>query len=192
MRHCLMLLIAGLAMTVLGCQAQENYRIELQDAHDALEGEFPELAEHHLQEAQSLAQENGLREELAAKLLLAEAKMQKGDLISGEKLAQDVLQASTPGTVERAQAHQILAKVAIRRGRLDTAMEQLNQARPNCQSETQRRQIDDLSALVEGLIAYGQGRTSEAEKHWKAIRNSELKFSIAAYTREPIAVVITR
>ena len=172
-----MVALAGLAA---GCGTQQKkYNMELHSAHQALEADFPELAEAHLDKADTIAAAGKLPNDGRAQLLRAEGRLQGGDAVGARALAQQVAENHVPGTRRRAQAEEILAKADIRQGRLDEAHGHLIEADRSYVSEPDKHRVANLLRLVRGLQAYARGLTSEAKEHWRTIDDPQLKLSIS-------------
>ena len=172
-----MVVAAGL---LVGCGAQQKYDLELRHAHGALQADFPELAERHLDKADELAAENEATPDDRATLLRAEARLQDDDPIGARELAQAVAENNVPGTRRRAQAEEILAKADIRQGRFIEARGHLSEADRSYASEADKLRVSDLVHLLDGLEAYARGQTREARQHWRAIDDQDLRVSISA------------
>ena len=172
-----MVALAGLAA---GCGTQQKkYDSELHSAHQALEADFPELAETHLDQADKIAAAGKVPRDGRAQLLRAEGRLQGGDAVGARALAQQVAENHVPGTRRRAQAEEILAKADIRQGRLAEAREHLAQADRSYTSQQDKTRVADLLRLVHGLEAYARGQTTEAREHWRTIEDPELKLSVS-------------
>lgn len=167
---------------LVGCGGQKKYDLELRHAHGALQADFPELAETHLDTADTLAAKGKLAPDGRATLLRAEARLQDDDPVGARELAQAVAETHVPGTRRRAQAEEILAKADIRQGRFAEARGHLDEAHRSYAFEPDRRRVGDLQHLVRGLDAYARGQTAEAREHWRAIGDPELKLSISMNT----------
>jgi len=168
-----------LAGMLIGCGSQTKYDLELQRAHGALEADFPELADKHLNAADEIAADRKITPDGRATLLRAEARLQRGDPVGARELAQAVADDHVPGTRRRAQAEEILAKADIRQGRFAAAREHLVEADRSYTAEEDTRRVMDLMHLVHGLEAFARGQTAEAKEHWRAITDPELKVSIS-------------
>ena len=179
MRYTL-LTVGLLAVVLLGGCGQKKYAMEVNGARDSLERNFPEQAEVRLARARQIAEEHRLDESPEAALLAAEARIQLDDLAAARQLAESVAADNVPGTRVRAQAEEVLAKVAIRRGDFRTAMTHLAQADRSYSDPSDRRRVADLIHLVEGLRAYGRGKTTLADEHWGAISDPKLRVAIEA------------
>ncbi|MFP4055170.1 MAG: hypothetical protein ACLFV7_15025 [Phycisphaerae bacterium] len=169
-----------LSLVLLGGCGQKKYAMEVNDARDSLERNFPEQAEVRLARARQIAEEYDLDESPEATLLAAEARIQLDDLATAGQLAQSVADTNVPGTRVRAQAEEVLAKVAIRRGDFRSAITHLAQADRSYTAPAERRRIADLIHLVDGLRAYGRGKTALADEHWGAISDAKLRVAIEA------------
>ena len=174
-----MVVLAGL---LAGCGAQAKYNGELYNAHGALEADFPELADKHLDKADRIAADRKLKPDGRATLLRAEARLQRDDPVGARELAQQVAENHVPGTRRRAQAEEILAKADIRQGLFAEAREHLVEADRSYTAEPDKHRVTDLLHLVDGLEAYARGQTAEAKTHWRAISDPELKLSISMNT----------
>ena len=162
-----------------GCGTQKKYDLEVRDAHEALDADFPELAGGHLDKADEMAAKHRLSRSDEARLLRAEAHIQTGDLEQAELLAEAVADRNVPGTRPRAQAEEVLAKIAIRRGQFSLAQRRLDEADRGYKAEHDKQRVADLVRLVLGLEAYGQGKTPEARQHWQRIADPQLRASVA-------------
>ncbi len=171
-----------LAGMLVGCAGTRKYDLELRHAHGALEADFPELAETHLDKADSIATDRKLTPDGRATLLRAEARLQEGDPVGARELAQAVAENHVPGTRRRAQAEEVLAKADIRQGRFADARAHLTEAHRSYAFEPDRRRAGDLLHLVRGLEAYARGQVAEARDHWRAIDDPDLKLSISMNT----------
>jgi len=171
-----------LAGMLIGCGAQTKYDLELRHAHGALEADFPELADTHLNKADKIAADRDLPPDGRATLLRAEARLQRDDPVGARELAQAVAENHVPGTRRRAQAEEILAKADIRQGFFAEARGHLVEADRSYTAEPDKRRVADLFHLVHGLEAYARGQTAQAKEHWRAISDPELKVSISMNT----------
>ncbi len=177
-----MIVMVAAAGLLVGCGSQQKYDLELRHAHGALQADFPELADRHLDKADALAADDKATPDGRATLLRAESRLQRGDPVGARELAQAVTENHVPGTRRRAQAEEIIAKADIRQGRFVEARGHLNEADRSYTSEADKHRIADLLHLVRGLEAYSRGQTREAKEHWRAIDDPELKVSISANT----------
>jgi tetratricopeptide (TPR) repeat protein len=168
-----------IALGVLaGCGGQEKYALEVRSARDSLERNFPEKAEVHLARADQLAEKYDLVPAPDATLLKAEARIQLKDLATAEALAAGVAEEYVPGTRPRAQAEEILGKIAIRRGDFRGAMHHLVQADRSYESAGDKQRVADLLLLAGGLEAYGRGQMAEARRTWEKISDPRLRVAI--------------
>jgi hypothetical protein len=168
-----------LALGVLaGCGGQEKYALEVRGARDSLERNFPEKAEVHLARADKLAEKYDLVPSTDATLLKAEARIQLRDLATAEALATGVAEQHVPGQRPRAQAEEILGKIAIRRGNFTGAMHHLAQADRSYESAGDKQRVADLVLLVQGLQAYGRGEMDQARRRWESISDPKLRVAI--------------
>ncbi len=184
-------IIVALAMAgmLMGCQDQE-YDVQIRQAHEALVTGFPELADHHLEKAEALADDSRVGSTVDGELLRAELKLQQGHFEAATQLAGQVAAKSSPGSINMARANEILGKVAIRQGKLDAATEYLTRAQKSFMSPADQYRLKDLLNIVNGLSAYSQGRTRLAQKHWDKITNEQLKIDLTTTTSTASKTVI--
>jgi len=168
------------ASLMVGCSARKQYALKLRGAHEALVADFPELAEHRLKLAQQIADENKLPASPSATLLLAEAKIQSGNIEAAKTLAQGILGTSDPGSRERGQSEEVLGKIAINEGDFAAAGQHLANADQNYSSEADKARVADLGLVVSGFKAYAAGDIEAARRSWDEISDAQLKFSVEA------------
>jgi len=175
-----LVLILGLVSLCLplGCgSAHVRYDAMLTRAENALREGDVERAERVLNESFSVAEECGANTG-AGKLLLAEAKLQKGDFSTSLVEVNSVLEAGNTDPATAARAKEIIGKIAIRQGEFAVAQTHLSGAERTYDSESDRRRVADLIALARGLTAYSKGDIAVARKYWHSIMDAELRFSI--------------
>ena len=143
-----------------------------QQAAEALQLGQYDRVEQILAEAQSTP---------TAKVLLAEANFQQGDLTQALSNAQEVLRAKDAEVQTQAQAREIMAKVAIRQNLWNQALEYLEQARLQYRHSEDLKRVDDLTMLTSGLLAYSQADVSQARKYWASIETPELRYSLSQF-----------
>jgi len=177
-----MIVMVAVAGLLVGCGNQQKYDLELHRAHGALQADFPELADRHLDKADALAAKDKSQPDGRATLLRAEARLQRDDPIGARELAQAVADSNVPGTRRRAQAEEVIAKADIRQGRFIEARGHLSEADRSYTDEVDKHRIADLVHLVRGLEAYSRGQTRQAQEHWRAIDDPDLKVSLSAKT----------
>ena len=149
--------------------------------------------EQQAAEALQLGQYDRVEEILAevkstptAKVLLAEAKFQQGDLAQALSNAQEALGTKDAKAQNRAQAHEIMAKVAIRQNLWNQALDYLEQARRQYRHDEDLQRVADLTMLTRGLLAYSEGNVRQASEYWGSIQNPQLKLSISQYLEYPV------
>ena len=118
---------------------------------------------------------------VTGKLLLAEAKLQQGNLPEALSYSQEVLSAKNAGQQVQAQAHEIIAKAQIRQAQWPEALNNLDQAGRKYHSDQDLKRVSDLTALTQGLLAYSQANVSLARKYWASIEGLELKSSLSQF-----------
>ncbi len=175
-RTCMLALLAGTVLA--GCQAQKAYDRQLVKAQRSLEMQLPEMAQRQIDKAQTIAAKNHLHTGPEAKLLLAEAHLQMGNLSGTEALAREVADEYVPGTISRARAEEILAKVALRQGDFLAATAHLNEAERGYNAPEDLQRTADLLHLVRGLEAYGDGNSTVAIGHWNNISDPAIRQSL--------------
>lgn len=174
-------LVAALLSTALvGCNAQKQRAMALQHAQTSLEEEFPQRAGLQLDQADSLTDRFNLKPEVQADILRAETHLQLGELSMARALGEKVAAAYVPGTQPRAEAEEILAKVAIREGEFVEAQLRLSEAKRSYTDPSDLARVQDLALLVQGLQAYSQGETLSARSTWNSIGNVKLRESVLA------------
>ena len=178
MKHYCLLISMLLPVVMLGCQGRQEYDVEISEAHRALSDGYPELAEMHLEEAKQVAAEHKLSQTDMPILLRAEAKLQQGDLMAAEALGKTVLDENVPGTRSYAQAEELLAKIAIRKGRFVDAQHHLVSADMSYKDQADKERISDLSMLNQGFIAYSEGDIKTSKRYWQAIEDSRIRASL--------------
>ncbi len=169
-------LLAGLAA---GCSPRKEYSLQLTQARESLVRQFPQQAEQHLDQAQTVAVKHSLKPTAEAALLRAEARLQQDDLVTARQLANRVADEFVPGTRQRGLAEEMLAKIAIRRGEFLAAEAHLLQAERSYEDPADRQRAGDLVHLVRGLIAFGRGQNLQAQRHWQSIMDPQLRQSIS-------------
>ncbi len=183
--------IVALAMAgmLLGCQDQE-YAVEIREAREALVTGFPELADHHLDQAEALANEARVRSTVDGELLRAELKLQQGQFEAAARLAGKVATEAVPGSVNSARANEVLAKAAIRQGNLGSAEEHLLRAQQSYRASADQLRVKDLLNMTQGLSAYSEGDITLARKHWDQISSEQLRLDVRTITRTTSRTVV--
>ena len=121
---------------------------------------------------------------VTGKLLLAEAKLQQGNLLEALSYSQEVLSAKNVDRRAQAQAHEIIAKAQIRQAQWPQALHHLDQARRRYRSASDLERVSELTALTQGLLAYSQANVSLARKYWASIEGPELKSSLSQFVNQ--------
>jgi Flp pilus assembly protein TadD len=176
----LCLAAALLSAFLAGCNAHKQRAMALEQAQTSLEEQFPQRAQLQLDKADKLTRRYGLKPTTQSDILRAEAHLQLGELSMAKALGQEVSSAYVPGTVERAEAEEILAKVAIREGQFVEAQLRLSEAQRSYTDPADLARVGDLTLLVQGLQAYAQGETLVARSRWDSIGNEALRKSVLA------------
>ncbi len=191
MKNTALVSVLALVAVLAGCQDRKQYAEHLMAAQEALVVDFPELAEHRLGEAEKLAARSKVvSPNPVAQLLLAEVRIQQGNLDGARRLVAQARLGSAPGTTARAQVEEITAKIAIRRGEFIVAQQHLIEAERNCTSDGDRARIADLILLTRGLHAYSDGDVRAAHGHWQSIRDSQMKLSVTSSIWQSRHVVV--
>ena len=179
MKARLLVAVAAAAFALTGCNAQQQHDMALADAQQSLQQQFPEKAQLQIDQADRIADRHSVRRGVESKILRAEANIQMGRLDEAQRIAEEITASEVPGTVARAQAEEVLAKIAIRQGRFLDAQLHLNEADRSYVAMEDKARVTDLGHLVRGLEAYSQGQTQIARTHWKSIADEQMRASVA-------------
>jgi hypothetical protein len=175
------LIVAALGSALLvGCNAHQKRAMALREAQVSLEEEVPERAGLQIDRAEHLTRRYGLAATVQSDVLRAEAHLQMGELSLAKALGEKIAAAHVPGTEPRAEAEEILAKVAIREGAFVEAQLHLSEAKRSYTDPGDQARVTDLTHLVRGLQAYSQGETLAARSHWQSIGNQRVRDSVMA------------
>ncbi|MFP4355568.1 MAG: hypothetical protein ACLFUJ_10650 [Phycisphaerae bacterium] len=184
MKHKGLIAVVLSVAALAGCNAQKQHAMALEDAQVSLAEQFPERAQLQLDKADRIARENRLKTGIESQVLRAEALLQMGQVEQAQQIAQQIAADYVPGTIQRAQAEELLAKVAIRQGRFLDAQMNLSEADRSYTSPVDKARINDLLNLVRGLEAWSGGRTVAAKTHWDSIVDKDLRSSVLAHAEQ--------
>jgi len=180
-----LLATCSIVMISAGCatdMARVNFDNKINSAYGHVqEGAFGK-ATKSLESANKIAEEKGYDQTLI-KRLLVETHLGLGEPIEAYNLAQDLLTENDRDPY----ACELMGKVLVKEGRFADAEEYFVTAESEYEAEEDVARCKDLTAMVRGLRSYESGQPKVAQRYWREIENTELKFSLDKAQKEMTA-----